>query len=159
MEGAKPMKTDHFTITQLQIVKPMCMEMRFADDTRLTVDITPLAKKHKSLSPLSDWTIFKTAKIQDAGRTVQWSGSDELELASDNLRARAIEQTGQYSHEWLWNWMHKHQLTLDVAARSLGISRRMLAYYKSGAKPLPLTVVLACIGLESRNFEIEKLAA
>ena len=153
------MKTDHFTLVQLHAVKPMHLEMRFADDVVLTVDINPLALKHKSLSALSDWAVFNTAKLQDAGRTVQWSGNDELELASDNLRARAIEQSGQYSHEWLWNWMHKHQLTLDAASSFLGISRRMLAYYKSGAKPLPLTVVLACIGLESRNFEIEKLAA
>jgi hypothetical protein len=159
MDGAEPMKTDHFTLVQLRAVKPMRLEMRFADGNHLTVDIAPLAKKHKSLSSLNDWAIFKTAKLQDAGRTVQWNASDELELASDNLRARAIEQSGQYSHEWLWSWMHKHQLTLDAAAQSLGISRRMLAYYKSGAKPLPLTVVLACIGLESRNFEIEKLAA
>lgn len=153
------MKTDHFTLVQLRAVKPMSLEMRFADDTHLTVDIAPLAKKHKSLSTLQDWAIFKTTKLQDAGRTVQWGNSDELELASDNLRARAIEQSGYYSHEWLWNWMHKHQLTLDAAASSLGISRRMLAYYKSGAKLLPLTVVLACIGLESQKFEIEKLIA
>lgn len=153
------MKTDHFTLVELRAAKPMHLEMRFADDATFTVDIAPLVTKFKSLSSLSDWSVFKTAKLEDAGRTVQWSGSDELELASDNLRARAVEQSGNYSHEWLWNWMHKHQLTLDAAARFLGISRRMLAYYKSGAKPLPLTVVLACIGLESRNFEIEKLAA
>lgn len=153
------MRTDHFTLVKLLAVKPMHLEMHFADEATLAVDISPFVKKHKSLRTLSDWDVFKTAKLQDAGRTVQWSDNDELELASDNLRARAIEQTGQYSHEWMWNWMHKHQLTLDTAARSLGVSRRMLAYYKSGAKPLPLTVVLACIGLESRNFEIEKLVA
>lgn len=152
------MKTDHFTITQLRTVKPMRLEMHFADGAVLTVDIAPTCAKYTNLSPLNDWAVFKTAKLQDAGRTVQWSNNDDLELASDNLRARAVEQSGQYSHEWLWNWMHKHQLTLDAASRFLGISRRMLAYYKSGAKPLPLTVVLACIGLESQNFEIEKLA-
>jgi hypothetical protein len=101
MDVAQPMKTDHFTLVQLRAVKLMSLEMRFADDTHLTVDIAPLTKKHTSLSTLQDWAIFKTAKRQDAGRTVQWSHSNELELASDNLRARAIEQFGQYSREWL----------------------------------------------------------
>ncbi len=78
-------------------------------------------------------------------------GSDALELAADNLRAGAIEQAGGYSHELLWNWMAHHDLTLDAAADALGLSRRMLAYYRSGEKPVPRTVALACLGWETEQ--------
>ena len=78
-------------------------------------------------------------------------GSDALELAADNLRAGAIEQAGGYSHELLWNWMAHHDLTLDAAADALGLSRRMLAYYRSGEKPVPRTVARACLGWETEQ--------
>ena len=145
----------HFTLVRLHAAAPGTLEMVFADGQALSVDLRSIYAKTKTLHRLKDWKVFKTAAIADQGRSVQWLGDDNLELAADNLRARAIEQSGQYSHEWLWNWMHRHGLTLDTAAQALGISRRMLAYYRSGAKPLPLTVALACYGWESRG----KLAA
>jgi hypothetical protein len=44
--------------------------------------------------------------------------------------------------------MARNDLTLDAAAVALGLSRRMLAYYRSGSKPVPRTVALACLGWE-----------
>lgn len=55
-------------------------------------------------------------------------GTDALELSADNLRARAVEQAGGYSHEVILNWMARHGMTLDAAAQALGLPRRMLAY-------------------------------
>ena len=71
-----------------------------------------------------------------------------MALAADNLRARAVEQAGGVSHEFIWNWMARNDLTLDTAAIALGVSGRMLAYYRSGSKPVPRTVALACLGWE-----------
>ena len=42
-------------------------------------------------------------------------------------------------------------LTLDDAAEALGLSRRMLAYYRSGAKPVPRVVELAITGWEHEH--------
>lgn len=70
-------------------------------------------------------------------------------LASDNLRALAVEQGGGCSHQQLIAWMHRHGLSLDQAAQALGLSRRMLAYYRSGEKPIPRTVALAMRGWEA----------
>ena len=47
--------------------------------------------------------------------------------------------------------VQKDGLTLDGAARALGLSRRMLAYYRGGAKPVPRTVALACLGWEAEQ--------
>jgi hypothetical protein len=44
--------------------------------------------------------------------------------------------------------MHRNKLTFDAAAEALGISRRMLAYYRNGEKPIPKHIWLACLGWE-----------
>ena len=154
------MKQDHFTLSHVQAEAPSTLVLRYVDGSTFRLDLRAVLQKHPSLAKLDDWAVFKTAQITDHGRTVQWTVNsqldDNLELAADNLRARAVEQAGDFSHEWLWNWMHKHALTLDQAAQGLGISRRMLAYYRSGAKPLPLTVALACFGWESQHTAVEK---
>ncbi|WP_225209908.1 hypothetical protein [Xanthomonas bonasiae] len=47
--------------------------------------------------------------------------------------------------------MHRHDLTLDSAAAALGVSRRMLAYYRSGEKPVPRSIGLAMLGWEAEQ--------
>jgi predicted transcriptional regulator len=37
---------------------------------------------------------------------------------------------------------------IDTAAKALGVSRRMVAYYDKGEKPIPRTVALATKALE-----------
>jgi len=46
-------------------------------------------------------------------------------------------------------WMERNRLSLSQAARAIGMTRRMIAYYKSGARPIPKTVWLGCIGYEA----------
>ena len=145
------MRAKQFTLTAIKPQANSRLTLTFADDARLDVNLTPIIVKYPVLSRLLQPAVFATAKLGEWGASVIWADDDNLELAADNLRARAIEQAGGYSHELIWNWMHRHQLTLDAAARALGLSRRMLAYYRSGEKPLPRTVALACLGWEAEQ--------
>ena len=86
------------------------------------------------------------ARLGEFDDTVVWDEDNELELAADNLRAMGIEQAGGISHEFIVRWMYENDLNLDGAAIALGMSRRMVAYYRSGAKAVPRTVALACLG-------------
>ena len=88
-----------------------------------------------------------------------FADDDNLALASDNLRALALEQAGEYSHQQVVVWMLRHRLSLDAAAGALGISRRMLAYYRSGEKPIPKTVGLAMLGWEAQQSGFDYEAA
>jgi predicted transcriptional regulator len=45
-------------------------------------------------------------------------------------------------------WRKRQTHTLDTAAKALGLSRRMVAYYDKGEKPIPRTVALATKALE-----------
>ena len=48
-------------------------------------------------------------------------------------------------------WRSRHGLSLTGAAEALGLSRRMVAYYSNGEKPVPKTVLLACRGWEAER--------
>lgn len=79
-------------------------------------------------------------------------GKDDLELAADNLRtAQWMEQAGGHLHEIIWNWMERHDMTPDAAAQAMGLSRRMLAHYRSGENPVPRVVALARLDWEAEQ--------
>lgn len=122
------------------------MLLTFADGAAYEVNLVEVIQKHPLLAPLKVQETFETARLGEFCDTVCWADDDNLELASDNLRAMGVEQAGGVSHEFIWRWMYEHDLSLDAAAAALGMSRRMLAYYRSGAKPVPRTVALACLG-------------
>ena len=150
----------HLKLTAVCVVAPASLLLTFADGQQFTVALDEIIGKHTTLAPLADPEVFATATIGKGNDTVIWANNDNLELAADNLRARAVEQAGECSHELIWNWMAKHGLTLDRAAQELGLSRRMLAYYRSGEKPVPRTVALAMKGWEAlRMSDVASVAA
>ncbi len=124
----------------------MTLKLTYADGGVFDVDVAQIIRGHSRLQRIHN--VFSKVKLGYHGLSVIWDDDDDLELAADNLRARAIEQVGEFSHESVLNWMARHRLTLEQAADELGLSRRILAYYRSGTRPVPKTVGLACIGWE-----------
>lgn len=142
------MRPEQFTLIGVKTTSAAGLLLRYADGEQFEVNLVDIIQRHPTLARLKDQQVFNTAQLGEHGASVIWANDDNLELAASNLRARAIEQAGGVSHEFIWNWMARHQLTLDTAADALGVSRRMLAYYRSGAKPVPRTIALACLGWE-----------
>ncbi|WP_067062020.1 DUF2442 domain-containing protein [Roseateles chitosanitabidus] len=140
------MKSPHFILTRVTPTSRASLELEYADGARFDVSLVDLIRSTPWMSALKDQAVFATVRIGEFGRTVEWPGHDDLELAADNLRAWGVEQAGDISHEFIWRWMYENNLSLDAAAAALGMSRRMLAYYRSGTKPVPRTVALACLG-------------
>jgi hypothetical protein len=139
---------DHFRLTKAKALKNACLKITYADGTDFNVDLSDWINTSSFLRPLQDQSLFASAKLSEFGRAVEF-GKGEIDLAADNLRNLAIEQSGGIGHERIWNWMHVNNLTLDGAAEVLGISRRMLAYYRNGEKPIPRHIWLACVGWET----------
>ena len=120
--------------------------LRFADGHEADVELAEVIARHPTLARLADPDVFAQVQPDEWSRGVLFAGDDALALASDNLRALAVEQDGGFSHQQLVAWMAHHRMTLDAAAEALDISRRMLAYYRSGQKPIPRSVGLAMLG-------------
>lgn len=136
------------TISALAVRSPCALTLTFADGATLQVDLTAAVAAYPALAALSNPALFATARVDARGGYVVWV-DDELELAADNLRNLAVEQSGGIGPERVLNWMARHGLTQERAAQALGVSRRMLNYYLSGARPIPKTVWLACLGWET----------
>jgi len=137
---------ERFTIRKVIVTEALGLTVTFGDGATMNIDLNEIISQYPVLSPLNDPDLFKKARIDESGRNVVWN--DDIDLAGDNLRAEAVEQGGGISHERIWNWMHRNKLTLDSAAKALGISRRMLAYYRNGEKSIPKHIWLACLGWE-----------
>jgi hypothetical protein len=137
------------TLTDAKSLPDMRLALTFADGFKATVNLEEWSRR-KPLRALADPAVFERARIDARGGYIIWI-DDDLELAADNLRNLAVEQAGGIGHERLWQWMSRHSLTQEQAAAAIGISRRMLNYYLSGAKTIPLTVWLACVGWEAQR--------
>lgn len=61
-----------------------------------------------------------------------------IDSAADTLRRLAQEQAGEtMTSEAFRHWRERKAYTVDEAARALGLSRRMVAYYEKGDRPIP----------------------
>lgn len=67
------------------------------------------------------------------------------------------EQAGEVSHEMFGDWMHRNDLSLTTAAEALGISRRMVSYYRTAHKAIPRSIWLACLGWEATRPKAKTL--
>jgi transcriptional regulator with XRE-family HTH domain len=99
-------------------------------------------------APLREGVWFERVQVADFGWAIRWM--DGLDFSADSLWRLAEEQAGQaMSAEQFGKWRKKHRLTLDGASDLLGLSRRMVAYYEKGEKPIPKPVWLACRAIDA----------
>ena len=84
-------------------------------------------------------------KVHTDGFSIEWF---DTELGPDNVYAWAKEQAGEVSHEMFGGWMYRNKLSLSGAAEALGISRRMVSYYRTAHKAIPRSIWFACLGWE-----------
>ena len=99
--------------------------------------------KLKAFAEIRKPEIFKTVHLQDG--CIEWF---DTELGADNVYAWGKEQSVEVSHQMFETWMTRNGLSLTKAAESLGVSRRMISYYKTATKPIPRAIWLACLGWE-----------
>jgi DNA-binding transcriptional regulator YiaG len=129
--------------------KPLSLRIRWVSGEESRVDVSGLVETFRVYAPLRQSTkLFRTVRVGEYGTDVVWN--DEIDMSGDTLWRLAQEQSGlTMSPAAFKHWRERKAYTLDSAARALGISRRMVAYYEQGAKPIPRVVALAAQALES----------
>ena len=98
--------------------------------------------------------VFARVRIGELGNSVEWK---DAEFSADNVYAWAKEQAGEVSHEMFGEWMSRNDLSLTTAAEALGISRRMVSYYRTAHKIIPRSIWLACLGWEATRPKAQAL--
>jgi len=139
---------DHFRLTAVEALPDYRLRLTYGDGKVFELDLAERIATTAFLAPLRETALFAQAKIGFGGRSVDWI-EDEIDLGADNLRHMAVEQAGGIGHERMWAWLDETGLTLEQAAEALGISRRMLIYYRDGEKPIPRAFWLACLGWDA----------
>lgn len=120
----------------------------------LEVNLEPLLRRVSTLRKILEPKIFAKVRLTQWGHGVEWFDS---ELGADNLYAWAKEQAGEVSHQMFGEWMRRNALSLNSAAQALGISRRMVSYYRTAHKSIPRSIWLACLGWEATRPQADTL--
>jgi DNA-binding XRE family transcriptional regulator len=91
--------------------------------------------------------LFRRVRVGQYGTDVVWT--NEIDMSADTLWRLAQEQAGAtMTSDDFRHWRERKAYTLDAAAKALGISRRMVAYYEEGKRAIPRVVTLATRGLD-----------
>lgn len=137
--------------------KPYTLSIRWdCSDEASTVDISSLIDTFKAYAALKDAPeLFRSVHVGEYGTDIVWS--DELDMSADTLWRLAREQAGMtMSAADFKKWRERHDYTLDDVAEVLGISRRMVAYYDHGDKPIPRVVALAALAIEKNPDTLQQ---
>ncbi|MFA7241772.1 MAG: DUF2442 domain-containing protein [Sulfuricellaceae bacterium] len=137
----KPARIDEVTA-----LEPGVLEIRWTTGETLVAHVGDWIERFEQLAPLRDAEIFSQVRVGRCGHAVEWSG--DIDLGADQLYERCKEEAGLPTSQLFDDWMKRNQLSLSTAAESLGLSRRTVACYRAGAKPIPRAIWFACLGWE-----------
>lgn len=132
-------------LEEVQALEPYRLCTHWSTGETLEVEVGDKLRSIPALAPILAPEVFATAHLAEWGGSVEWFDS---EFGADNLYAWSKEQAGLPSHEQFDAWIHRNGLSLTSAAEALGLSRRMVSYYRTAQRPIPKTVWLACLGWE-----------
>ena len=107
------------------------------------IDVSGMIESFRVYKPLRQSPArFREVRVGEHGTDIVWT--DEIDMAADTLWRLAQEQAGTtMTADAFRHWRERKAYTLDEAAQALGISRRMVAYYEGGNRPIPRVVALA----------------
>ena len=135
-------------IEMARVLEPGIVELAWSTGETFNADLTDLPKRNPAFAKLATPAFFKRVKRDEWGHGIGWPGG--LDLGADRLYELCREQAGLPTASEFEAWMERNSLSLSGAAESLGMTRRMIAHYRTGSKPIPKVVGLACKGWEAR---------
>jgi hypothetical protein len=133
------------TIQEVQASGDGRLRLLWSDGTKAELDLASRLDE-PAFAMLRDPQEFARAEVGDWGHSLQWPSG--VEIGADSLWLETLSANRHDDARRFLEWRLKHGLSLSAAAKALGLSRRMVAYYSNGEKPVPLTVLLACRGWE-----------
>ena len=128
--------------------KPMTLSVRWDKGDESLVDVSGMIATFRVYAPLRQSPgLFRQVRVGEYGTDVVWPQG--IDMSADTLWRLAQEQAGAtMTPEDFRHWRERKAYTLDAAAKALGISRRMVAYYEQGNRAIPRVVALATRGLD-----------
>jgi hypothetical protein len=132
------------TIVAVEASPPATLKLKWSDGTRARADIAKLVRGRAYRAVRG--AEFARVRVDEWGHGVVWPSG--AELSAETLWLATLSATGRDDARAFLEWRLRHGLSLTATAQALGLSRRMVAYYSNGDKPVPRTIALACKGWE-----------
>jgi len=131
--------------------QPMTLRVRWDKGEESLIDVSGIIQTFRVYAPLRESPdLFQQVRVGEHGTDVVWT--EEIDMAADTLWRLAQEQAGETMTPYAFrHWRESKAYTLDEAARALGLSRRMVAYYEKGDRPIPRVVALATQALDKAS--------
>ena len=131
-------------------LNPYIVRIVWENESVSEIDLHEWLNKSKWFSPvLESDAVWNSLHVDEFGWNIVWNGC-EMEIPSATMWRLYQEQTCQaMSRSDFISWLERHDLSLVKASTTLGLSRRMVTYYKSGERIIPRTVLLACKAVDA----------
>jgi len=128
--------------------QPMTLRVCWDKGEESLIDVSGMIQSSRVYALLRQSPeLFRQVRAGEHGTDVVWT--DEINMAADTLWHLAQEQAGETMTPGAFrHWRERKAYTLDEAARALGLSRRMVAYYEKGDRPITRVVALATRALD-----------
>lgn len=133
-------------IKAVEVTGPTRLRIAWSTGEGLEVELAEPINRQRALAPLRDPAAFGRVQVGEWGHSLVWECG--IDLGADRLYERCKEQAGEFSPGQFDAWIKANHLSLTTAAEALGLSRRMVAHYRTGSRPIPKIVALACKGWE-----------
>lgn len=134
-------------IKSVQAQAPTTLQVELASGKSYSVSLTEPMKQINGFAALHDAAMFDTVHVVDHGWAIEWACG--LSMASERLYQMGKEQSGDaFPVAEFKVWMLRNGMSLTTVSDALGLSRRAVSQYSSGARPIPKVVGLALRGLD-----------
>jgi hypothetical protein len=131
----------------VQAKAPYTLQIELASGKGYCVSLAEPMTQIVGFAALHDPAMFATANVVDFGWTIEWACG--LSMASERLYQMGKEQSGEaFPLAEFRAWMARNGMSLTTVSEALGLSRRAVSQYSSGARPIPKVVGLALRGLD-----------
>ena len=143
------MKRKPPTVIAVKAIGPATLNLTFGSGETLPVDVSALLRRFRVYAPLRQPRTFSKVRADTWGHALRWPGG--IDIDAGRLYEMARTQAGEWGPERFDRWMADNGLSLSTAAAALGMTRRMVAHYRTGSRAIPRVVALACQGWELRR--------
>lgn len=134
-------------ILAARIVGALTVDIDWSTGETLRADLS--AHTAPPFDVLREPEFFARMTQDEWGHGLNWPGG--LDQGADRLYELCREQAGLPTASEFDRWMRRNGLSLTKAAETLGMTRRMIAHYRTGSRPIPRIVGLACKGWEAEH--------
>src|SRR5690348_13243937 len=121
-------------ITSVQAKPPSTVVVEWSDGVRVALELDEFIGGEQ-FRKLRKAAAFSRVRVGEWGHSIEWPSGPEL--SAETLWLETLSVMGREDTREFLEWRLRHGLSLTESANALGLSRRMVAYYSNGVKPVP----------------------